>query len=363
MATAEASGLAASAASSARRRALGADDQHRGAAGEQLADQRHRRAIAVRDRLPRAGRRHSAGAGIAAAVGAAASSPSKRSHQPRRASRGQPQRAGLGSLTGRGSASSTARGSVAPFQWLSSSRTVRSRGDSVAELTAFAALKATPLAFADPLLRLKRACLPSSPIGRTSPTWAHGTNRRTAGLPCPNGPSGPELLGDVEVERFSADHGVDPLAAAVGHRRAAAPRRRARTPRGTPRSDRRRSSTPAAARWPPKRSRNSEHSFSAASRSKPGIARPEPWRAGPRRSRGGSRAGVALDDPRGGDPDNARVPVLAGKHDAGRLAQLRREAREATPRPRCRPHARRHAARGSRHRARRRSRRPAPRRR
>ena len=51
--------------------------------------------------------------------------------------------------------------------------------------------KATPSARWAPLWRLKRACLPSCPIGRTSRTLAAGTSSRTPGLPIPNGASRP----------------------------------------------------------------------------------------------------------------------------------------------------------------------------
>ena len=80
-------------------------------------------------------------------------------------------------------------------------------------------------------------------------------------------------------------------------------------------------SSPAAARWPPWRSRCSPQAFRPASRSKAGIERPGAGaRVAVERDQHG-RAVVALGDPRGDDPDHARVPALAGEHVGGALAR------------------------------------------
>ncbi len=66
---------------------------------------------------------------------------------------------------------------------------MKSCGARLAFSSAAAPLKTTAPARPRPLLIEKRACLPSSPIGRTSSARAQGTSSRTAGLPSPNGPS------------------------------------------------------------------------------------------------------------------------------------------------------------------------------
>ncbi len=65
---------------------------------------------------------------------------------------------------------------------------------------------------------------------------------------------------------------------------------------------------------------------------------------------------VALGDPRGHDPDHARVPALGGEH----VGRRRARARPPAPRRRTGSASRRRAARRSPRRARRRSRAPAP---
>ncbi len=85
------------------------------------------------------------------------------------------------------------------------------------------------------------------------------------------------------------------------------------------------SARPAAARWPPWRPSTSAQACSAAEQVEAGdrATRPRPGRGVLRVERDqDGRAVVALGDPRGDDPDDARVPVV-GAQDVGRpLAEL-----------------------------------------
>ena len=136
---------------------------------------------------------------------------------------------------------------------------------------------------------------------------------------------------------------------------------RRRRPRRTPRSWTRSIDRPAAARWPPKRSRCAEQAASAPWRSKLAIERPDPFHESCEPRDEHDRAMEALDEPRGDDPDHALVPVLVPE-DVAAAAPLAAPAARRRPRPpRAGSAPRRPAARDSAPRARRRA--PAPRRR
>ena len=138
------------------------------------------------------------------------------------------------------------------------------------------------------------------------------TSSVTPGLPRPNGAEARELLAERRA-RAPGRRRSRRRRSAGGGRRRRAPRRRARANAAANASTARaRIVRPAAARWPPKRSRCSEHAASAACRSNaPGDAAralPAPVGAGDQ----DDRPAVALDEPRGDDPDHALVPVRAG---------------------------------------------------
>ena len=176
----------------------------------------------------------------------------------------------------------TSRGSTAPFHSLSSRLNVASRR-VLAAVGQPAARRRRPRARAARRRprRVKRTCLPS-PIGRASdsraagheqrrPRVAHAERREAARAPrrAPSPSSSP------------GDDGVDALARARGPP-GPAPRPRARrTRRGRRRPRPRAIVQPAAARWPPWRSRCSAHASSPPSRSKAGIERPEPVPSSP----------------------------------------------------------------------------------
>ena len=74
---------------------------------------------------------------------------------------------------------------------------------------------------------------------------------------------------------------------------------------------------------------------SAPSRSKPGMLRPEPVPELAVERDQDRRAVVALDDPRGHDPDHAGVPAVGGQHVRAALAHLARPGPRASHRIRC----------------------------
>ena len=179
---------------------------------------------------------------------------------------------------------------------------------------------------------VNRAWRPS-PIGRTSESRAAGTSRFTPGLPMPNGrrrssssarsmPSAVagrqrvHVLDGNEVGRVedlvacstnARAEGVDALVFDLEPRRHAVPAeaRQVLGAGGEPRVQ-------VEARDAARRSRA---------------------RARRRRARSDAGPVVALDEPRGDDPDHAGMPALAGQHQR-RIATQSRRARSAAARPR-----------------------------
>ena len=183
------------------------------------------------------------------------------------------------------------------------------------------------------------------PIGRTSRTRAAGTSSRTPGLPIPNGASRPQLLGQIEAEVGAADHRVDPLgprqvlgpehlvgvggeglAEGVEALRLAAPARRRRGAR--------RSGQVLGA------------GLEAGEQVEAGDAAPRAAPAALAVERDHDRRPVvALDQPRGDDPDHARDASPRRRRPAPAPRAARRAAPAAPPRRRRRPPARSPAAR------------------
>ena len=176
--------------------------------------------------------------------------------------------------------------------------------------------KATAPARAPPDSTVKRTCLPS-PIGRGSVRRAAGTSSETAGLPMPNGAS---------ARSSSASSSPSSSPATTASTRSTGDQVLGRQQR--------------AAAWPSNAARNASMPIARdraagggavaavaqqvlgaqasrpASRSNAGIERPEPVpRVAVERDQH-DRAVVALGDPRGDDPDHARMPALAGEHVA-----------------------------------------------
>ena len=131
-----------------------------------------------------------------------------------------------------------------------------------------------------------------------------------------------ELLGQRQPELVARHHGVDALGGHEVLGRQRPPPRARRTRRGRPRPPRARSCSP-----PPRGARRG-----AAGARRTRRARAEQVEGGDRAPRAGplvavqrehhARAVVALGDPRGDDPDDPRVPALAGQHVGRLLAQL-----------------------------------------
>ena len=141
------------------------------------------------------------------------------------------------------------------------------------------------------------------------------TSSVTPGLPRPNGASRAELLAERQPELRARRRSRRPRSR--GRRSSSVEHRvgvRARTPRRTRRRARAGSSGPAAARWPPKRSRCSAHAASA------------PCRSNGRRRRGPS-------------PSSCR-PCRRSARPAGRSAR-RAARRRSRSRPRASPRRRR----------------------
>ena len=119
-----------------------------------------------------------------------------------------------------------------------------------------------------------------------------------------------ELLREVERQRACRHDRVDRRERARGRRRRAPRRRGARTLPRTRSSCSSAIVRPAAARWPPKRSRCSAQAARPPWRSKSEIERPEPFQPSPLRGDEHDRPVEPLDEPRGDDPDHALVPAL-----------------------------------------------------
>ena len=244
------------------------------------------------------------------------------------------------------------------------SRETSTGGRSAASASDPLTPNATPRALPVAPSRLKRAWRSPSPIGRTSRTPARrGRAGARAGSPCRTGRAG----------------------RAARRRRARA--RRARRPRRSPRPEapapspsasracaanasrnagiRSASiSRPAAARWPPKRARCSEHASQPAEQVEARDAAPRAAAppVGVDRDQDDRPAG-ALDHPRGDDPDDARRASPPRRSPSPGRRPARRAARAGPPRRPGGPRARSPGARGWRGRARPRSPRPGRRRR
>ena len=236
------------------------------------------------------------------------------------------QRGGTGDRGGRGRRGRrrTSRGSSAPFQRLISR--LNGRVEPVLVPVGQPRRARTPPRSRGPRRRstVKRTCLPS-PIVRTSVMRAAGTSRTGRGLPIPNGASRPSS----SARRCPCPRRRRPRRPAARARGRPGPgrRRRARrTRRAAPRRSLAATVQPAAARWPPWRSRCAAHASSPASRSNAGIERPEPVPWSPSSAISSDRPVVALGEPRGDDADHARVPVRAGEH-VGRLLAGRGDLR------------------------------------
>ena len=166
----------------------------------------------------------------------------------------------------------------------------------------------------------KRRCFPSPTVaGATGCVRRH--EQRDVGVAEAERREPVELLGKAEREVLGRDDGVDDRDRVeillVEMSRPRARRTPPRTPRRAPGSI----ESPAAARWPPKRSRCSEQAASAPCRSKLAIERPEPLQPSLRAGDEHDRAVEALDEPRGDDADHALVPVLA-REDVAAAAAL-----------------------------------------
>ena len=223
------------------------------------------------------------------------------------------------------------------------------------------ALKATPRADSVPVLRLKRACLPSSPsAGRRRP--GPGDEQREPGLPRPERRQRGELLGHAEAQRLGADERVDQLGRARrGPTRSTA---RAWATRAS-----RRASIRAAGELEPGGGAMAAVAQRGArrrrrrrpSRSEPATPRPDPF-ASPSASTARTSAGLPCRSTsrEATIPTTPGMPALAGDDDRRRRRVAPSGARVALPRPRQRPArsvSRRSRLRG---RALRRSPRPAP---
>ena len=190
------------------------------------------------------------------------------------------------------------------------------------------------------------------PWGAGRRTWRPGSSSVIPGLPTPKGASrssssarsSPSTSPGTTASTRSTGRrssSVSTAAACASKRRG---RRRARSAR---------TSRPAAARWPPWRSRCPAPASSPASRSKAGMERPEPVPRSPSRATSTPGRWWRSAMREATMPDHAGVPSLAGQHVGGAVRRRRRPA----PRPRRGSESRRRGARRWRGRARRRSRR------
>ena len=185
------------------------------------------------------------------------------------------------------------------------------------------------------------AALPHRP--RVGQLRGRDEQRDGAGCPCRTARAARAPRRAASVSASPGHDGVDPRTRARGPR-ASAPRRRARRSAARKRVDlgARRSCRPAAARWPPWRSRWRAPRVEAAEQ----VERRD------RAARAGAlvaverdqhrRAVVALGDPRGDDADHARVPALAGEHVRGAAGPV---LGRPAPRPRTGSASRRRGAR------------------
>ena len=315
---------------------VGGDHHHPLAAREQLGDSRPAGATArVEDpavRPRRAGSRGHRGngaiGGIAAEllrvapppmIGVTFGAASGRRDRPRL-------RRAIG---GRRHPRSTTRGSTAPFQWLTSSRTAMSWRWSLRRLELAVGAEGDPAgASASRVLSLKRACLPSSPSAARRRRGPRGPAAAPRGCPCRTAPASRaarqrrgratrrrRTRRSAPARRLPPPARAERAWAAKASRKASSPRRRQLDPGG-----RLVAAEAAEVLGAGIEAGEQVEARDAAARSlrRPVVVDREHDR----------RPVVALDQPRGDDPDDARMPPLAGDHDHGR----RRAARRAGPR-------------------------------
>ena len=146
---------------------------------------------------------------------------------------------------------------------------------------------------------------------------ARRQQQRDSGVSEPERCEPAELLGELQGQGRPRHGGVD-LRTDCRSPRSDARRRVPRTPRRTRRPPPAESQSPAAARWPPNRSRCSAHAArprvevvhgQGATRALPFAVRAGDHHDGP---------SVPLDQPRGDDADHALVPALVCEHVASR---------------------------------------------